>query len=167
MTASDATTVSWTLNGRSLTESFPANTMAADLLRDRHLLTGLKIGCDQAVCGACTILVDGAPAAACATFAFTLDGKDVRTIEGLAGDRGTGGPLHPVQAAFKANSAFQCGYCTPGMILLAVALLERNPSPTRDQIVDWMSANICRCTGYQMIVEAVDAAAKAMSEAGR
>jgi len=171
MSAHRTRTTAFTLNGVEVSETAPANAMAADILRDRHALTGLKIGCDQAVCGACTILVDGAPAASCATLAFTLDGKDVRTIEGLAAVGGKsagladGDALHPVQQAFKNNSAFQCGYCTPGMILLAVALLERNADPSRAEITEWMSANVCRCTGYQMIVEAVEAAASAMAEA--
>ncbi|MBL8662598.1 MAG: (2Fe-2S)-binding protein, partial [Candidatus Odyssella sp.] len=135
----------------------------ADLLRDQWGLTGTKIGCDQATCGACTVLVDGAPMAACATFAWQADGASVTTIEGLA----AGGALDPVQEAFKAKSAFQCGYCTPGMILSARALLARNPAPDRAAIRDWLSANVCRCTGYQMIVEAVEDAARRLREGAR
>jgi len=161
MSGDAARTIRFSLNGQPIARSVATNLMAADLLRGEENLTGLKIGCDQAVCGACTILVDGAPTTSCATFAFMLDGAEVRTIEGLAG----ADALHPVQQAFKNNSAFQCGYCTPGMILLAAALLERRPNPSEADITAWMSANVCRCTGYKMIVEAVEAAAQAMGDA--
>ena len=161
--ASEAIDIALNLNGRAVTARVAPETMLADFLRDERGLTGTKIGCDQATCGACTVLVDGAPAAACATFAWQADGTAVTTIEGLA----AGGALDPVQEAFKAKSAFQCGYCTPGMILLAKALLARNPAPDRATIRDWLSAKVCRCTGYQMIVEAVEDAARRMSEAAR
>jgi carbon-monoxide dehydrogenase small subunit len=134
--------------------------MLADLLRDDLALTGTKVACDQAVCGACTVLIDGVPTAACATFAWQAEGRRVLTIEGLARD----GRLDPVQQAFKAKSAFQCGYCTPGMIMLAKGLLDRNSTPDRATIKAWLQANICRCTGYQMIVEAVEDAARLMRE---
>ncbi len=152
--------IALTLNGRALRTSVAPETMLADLLRDQLGLTGTKIGCDQAMCGACTVLVDGAPIAACTTFAWQIDGAAVTTIEGLAAN----GALDPVQEAFKAKSAFQCGYCTPGMILSAKALLAQNPSPDRAAIRDWLSANVCRCTGYQMIVEAVEDAARRLRE---
>jgi len=158
---SERIAISLTLNGRALrTEVAPA-LMLADLVRDQCGLTGTKIGCDQATCGACTVLVNGAPMAACATFAWQADGAAVTTIEGVA----VNGALDPVQEAFKAKSAFQCGYCTPGMILLAKALLAANPAPDRATIRDWLSANVCRCTGYQMIIEAVEDAARRMREA--
>ncbi len=150
-----------TINGESRRFTVAPNRVLADLIRDDCTLTGTKIGCDQAVCGACTVLVDGVPTASCAIFAWQADGKSVTTIEGLA----RGGALDPVQEAFKANSAFQCGYCTPGMILLAKALLAENPEPDRATIRSWLSANICRCTGYQMIVEAVEDAARRLREA--
>ncbi len=146
------------LNGRKLRADVPPALMLADLVRDQCGLTGTKIGCDQATCGACTVLVNGSPMASCATFAWQADGAAVTTIEGLA----VNGALDPVQEAFKAKSAFQCGYCTPGMILLAKALLAANPAPDRATIRDWISANVCRCTGYQMIVEAVEDAARRM-----
>ncbi len=155
--------IALTLNGRVLRASVAPQMLLADLLRDQWGLTGTKIGCDQATCGACTVLVDGAPMAACATFAWQADGAAVTTIEGLA----AGSALDPVQEAFKARSAFQCGYCTPGMILSAKALLARNPAPDRAAIRDWLSANVCRCTGYQMIVEAVEDAARRLREGGR
>jgi carbon-monoxide dehydrogenase small subunit len=124
------------------------------------MLTGCKVGCDQAVCGACTILVDGEPQTACTTFAFELDGKTVTTIEGL-GSGLANGTLHPVQRAFLDHTAFQCGFCTPGMILSVTALLARHPDPDEATIRRWLNANICRCTGYAMIIDAVKAAARA------
>jgi carbon-monoxide dehydrogenase small subunit len=163
MIAPESLAVALTLNGRALRTNVAPQTMLADLLRDQCGLTGTKIGCDQATCGACTVLVDGAPVAACATFAWQADGTAVTTIEGLAAN----GTLDPVQEAFKAKSAFQCGYCTPGMIMSATALLAQNPSPDRAAIRDWLSANVCRCTGYQMIIEAVEDAAQRLREAAR
>jgi aerobic carbon-monoxide dehydrogenase small subunit len=151
-------TISMTLNGRPETAEVAANEMLIDVLRDRFGLTGTKPSCDQSVCGACTVLIDGRPAAACATFAFDADGTELLTIEGLARPDGT---LHPIQAAFADHSAFQCGFCTPGMILLTKALLDRNPRPDRATIKSWIGANICRCTGYKMIFEAVERAAGA------
>lgn len=154
--------VSFRLNGTDVSFHVRPEEMLIDVVRDRAGLTGTKLSCDLSTCGACTVLVDGKPAASCGTFAWQADGHDVRTIEGLAGSDGT---LDPVQAAFVENSAFQCGYCTPGMIMLARALLDRNPSPGRDEIRQWMGANICRCTGYEMIIEAVqDAASRAGDE---
>jgi carbon-monoxide dehydrogenase small subunit len=163
MSTPEPIAIALTLNGRALSASVSPQTMLADLLREQCGLTGTKIGCDQATCGACTVLVDGAPMAACATFAWQADGAAVTTIEGLAAN----GALDPLQEAFKAKSAFQCGYCTPGMILSAKALLAQNPSPDRAAIRDWLSANVCRCTGYQMIVEAVEDAARRIGAAKR
>jgi carbon-monoxide dehydrogenase small subunit len=130
--------------------------MLIDILRDRLALTGTKLSCDLATCGACSVLLDGKPVASCSTFAWQADGADICTIEGLAAPDGT---LDPVQQAFVDNSAFQCGYCTPGMIVLARALLDHDPNPDRASIRNWMGANICRCTGYEMIIEAVEKAA--------
>ncbi len=130
--------------------------MLVDVLRDRLGLKGAKIGCDRGVCGACTVLVNGDPTASCSTFAWRVDGARIVTIEGLAGEEGA---LDPVQQAFFEAGALQCGYCTPGMILLAKSLLARNPHPDRAEITDWMGANICRCTGYKMIIDAVEIAA--------
>src|SRR5580700_3705034 len=129
--------IALTVNGRQHHLSVPANRVVADVLREDLLLTGCKIGCDQAVCGACTVLVDGVPLTACTTFAFELDGKQVMTIEGLA----EGNELHPVQRAFLEHGAFQCGFCTPGMILSAVALLGRHPDPDEALIRAWLSGN--------------------------
>jgi len=146
--------IALTINGTPRRLTVAPNLVLADLLREALGLTGCKIGCDQAVCGACTVLVDGLPTTACTTFAFELDGKSLVTIEGL-GDGGT----HPVQRAFLDHTAFQCGFCTPGMILSVVALLARHPDPDEATIRQWLSANVCRCTGYQMIIDAVRAAA--------
>jgi aerobic carbon-monoxide dehydrogenase small subunit len=148
--------ITLTVNGRTHRLNVPPHRVLADLLRDELQLTGCKIGCDQGVCGACTVLVDGMPATACTTFAFELDGKPITTIEGVA----AGGELDSVQRAFLDHGAFQCGFCTPGMILSVKALLTRHPDPDEPLIRQWLNANICRCTGYQMIVEAVRAAAK-------
>jgi carbon-monoxide dehydrogenase small subunit len=149
-----------TINRRTQRLNVPPNRIFADLLREDLLLTGCKIGCDQAVCGACTVLVDGLPVTACTTFAFELDGTAVTTIEGLSEE----GMLHPIQRTFLEHSAFQCGFCTPGMILSVKALLEHYSDPDETTIRQWLDANICRCTGYQMIIEAVRAAAKAVAE---
>ena len=150
----DAIEIAVTINGRGHRLAVPPRRVLADVLREDLQLLGCKIGCDQAVCGACTVLVDDLPVTACTTFAFEIDGKAVTTIEGLA----EGGD--PVQRAFLEHSAFQCGFCTPGMILSVKALLARHPEPDEALIRRWLNANICRCTGYQMIVEAVRAAAR-------
>ena len=153
----DTVDIALTVNGTAQRAAVAPNLVAADWLRETLMLTGCKVGCDQAVCGACTILVDGEPVTACTTFAFELDGKTVTTIEGLAN-----GSLHPVQQAFLDNTAFQCGFCTPGMILSVTALLARHPDPDEATIRQWLNANVCRCTGYQMIIDAVRAAAQTM-----
>ena len=152
----DAIEVAVTINGRGHRLAVPPRRVLADVLREDLQLLGCKIGCDQAVCGACTVLVDDLPVTACTTFAFEIDGKAVTTIEGLA----EGGRYDPVQRAFLEHSAFQCGFCTPGMILSVKVLLARHPEPDEALIRRWLNANICRCTGYQMIVEAVRAAAR-------
>jgi carbon-monoxide dehydrogenase small subunit len=159
--------LSFTLNGAPMSVATTTAATLADLLRDRLGLRGTKLSCSRAVCGACTVVVDGRPTASCATFAFEVDGADVRTIEGAARD----GELDAVQAAFADNAAFQCGYCTAGMIMLTEALLAVDPDPDDATIKDWISSNICRCTGYTLILEAVRDAAerrrKAGGEAGR
>jgi aerobic carbon-monoxide dehydrogenase small subunit len=149
-------TVSVTLNGQPRQFAISPSDVLADVLREACGLTGCKVGCDQGVCGACTVLVNGKPVAACTTFMFTVDGQAITTIEGLALDDG----LHPVQHAFLACSAFQCGFCTPGMILSAVALLAEHPDPDDSTIRAWLGGNLCRCTGYNPIVAAVRAAAR-------
>ncbi len=146
--------ISFTLNGKAHQLSVAPNVMLADLLRERFALTGCKVGCDEGVCGACTVIVDGAPVSACNTFAFSADGRSVTTVEGLA----AAGTLHRVQQAFLDSSAFQCGFCTAGMILSIVTLLEREPKPDEATIRDWLAGNICRCTGYRAIRDAIDRA---------
>jgi len=134
----------------------------ADALRERLGLTGTHLGCEQGVCGACTVLVDGEPVRACLMFAVQAQGSEVTTIEGLAAPDGT---LHPVQQAFCDHHGLQCGYCTAGFVLTAVHLLGQEPAPTRTEIREALSGNICRCTGYVGIVDAVEAVARQAEEA--
>jgi len=130
-----------------------------DCLRDKLLLTGAHAGCEHGVCGACTVLIDGVAVRSCLVFAVQADGYAITTIEGLSPGPGE---LSPLQDAFCETHGMQCGYCTPAMILAAHALLERNPQPTRDEIVEAISGNLCRCTGYAQIVEAIALAAERM-----
>jgi aerobic carbon-monoxide dehydrogenase small subunit len=125
-------------------------------LRDVLGLTGTHVGCETSLCGACTVLLDGQAVKSCTVFAVQADGSEVTTIEGLSSD----GELHPVQEGFWERHGLQCGYCTPGMIMAAAQLLERNPAPSREEIRHGLDGNLCRCTGYQHIVEAVEYAAK-------
>lgn len=154
------------LNGRPARLDAPDNAVLADVLRDAHGLFGCRIGCDQAVCGACTVMVDGMPMAACSTFAFEVEGRSVLTIEGLGseGVGGEGGPPDPVQRAFIEERGFQCGYCTAGMILTTRALLDRNLDPDEAEIRSWLGAAVCRCTGYSAILSAVRTAARLRRE---
>ena len=138
------------LNGAARTVEIEDQVLLAEMLRGGGLV-GLKVSCDAEVCGACTVLLDGRPVSACTTLALEADGRSVETIEGLA----DGLELHPLQQAFIDNFAFQCGFCTPGMILSAKSLLEERPRPTVADVMHWMEGNICRCTGYRTIVEAV------------
>ena len=132
------------------------NRTLLEVLRDDLCLTGTKRGCDSGQCGACTVLLDGKPILSCITLACEVDGRQIQTIEGLAKD----GELHPVQKAFVEHGAIQCGFCTPGMILSAKALLESNPSPTIEEIKKGISGNLCRCTGYVKIIQAIQWASK-------
>ena len=132
-----------------------------DVLREDLYLTGTKRGCDSGECGACTILVDGQAVDSCLMFAPQLNGREIQTVEGLKNEKS----LHPLQEAFLSDGAVQCGFCTPGMLMSAKALLERNPRPTREDIVEALSGNLCRCTGYVQIVEAVESAAEAAANA--
>lgn len=136
------------------------NLTLLDLLRDRLLLTGTKYGCGEGECGACTVLVDGVPVNSCMILAVKVDGCNILTVEGLSRD----GQLHPLQRAFIDVGALQCGYCTPGMIMSAYALLQKNPNPTHEEIKEAMSGNLCRCTGYQNIFSAIEHAAKAINK---
>jgi len=130
-----------------------------DVLRERLNLTGTRRGCDMGTCGCCTVLLDGRPVLSCLTLAAEADARHVTTIEGVAAAR-TGGALHPVQEAFVQTGGSQCGFCTPGFIMTAVSLLERNPDPTEAEVRDAISGNMCRCTGYIAIVEAILQAAR-------
>ncbi|MBI2860725.1 MAG: (2Fe-2S)-binding protein [Chloroflexi bacterium] len=131
-------------------------------LRDELGLTGTKYGCGVCECGACTVLVDGKPVLACSILAISVRDKDILTIEGLAGN----GNLHPIQQAFIDYGAIQCGFCTPGMILSSKALLDENPRPSRQEVKEWLAGNLCRCTGYVKIIEAVMAASETMVKGG-
>lgn len=144
-------TVTLTVNRAPHRCTVESNAVLADVLRDSLGLQGCKVACDQGVCGACTVLVDGRPVAACVTFAFAVDGQSITTVEGLAQN----GVLHAVQKSFLESSAFQCGFCTSGMILSIVGMLRAHPEPDDETIRDWLGSNICRCTGYGQIVEAV------------
>jgi len=150
-------TVRVTVNGRAYNREVEPRLLLVHLLRDELGLTGTHVGCDTSNCGACTVLLDGETVKACTVFAFQSDGHTVTTIEGLAHD----GQLHPLQRAFHEQHGLQCGYCTPGMILAATSIIERYPQPTDEQIRQGLEGNLCRCTGYQNIIEAVQAAASA------
>lgn len=154
------TKITLTVNGKERTVVTDPERPLLDVLREGLQVTGLKYGCGEGRCGACTVLMDGKRILSCVTPAGAADKKKITTIEGLAdGDR-----LHPVQQAFLDEGAIQCGYCTPGMILSAVALLEENPRPTDEQITEWMNVNICRCNGYTKILNAVRRAAAQIAE---
>ena len=147
--------IALTVNGVRHEAEVEPRTLLVDFLRDDLGLTGTKIGCDTSLCGACTIHLDGRAVKSCTVLAVQADGSEITTIEGLA----QGGELHPLQEAFWEHHGLQCGYCTPGMIMAAADLLERNPNPTEEEVRHGLEGNLCRCTGYQHIVEAVHAAA--------
>lgn len=145
------------INGRSYEVIVGTNVTLYDLLRDLHL-TGTKRSCGVGECGSCTVLVDGNPTLACSTLAIAVRDKEILTIEGLS----RGAQLHPLQQAFVAEGAIQCGFCTPGMIMMAKALLDENPNPTREEVKEGLGGNLCRCTGYVKIIDAVMVAAERM-----
>jgi carbon-monoxide dehydrogenase small subunit len=152
--------ISFKVNGRPVSLEVAAGETALHAIRERLHLTGAKEGCGIGECGACTILVDGKAVNACLMLAAQLDGTSVCTVEGLAHN----GSLHPLQQAFLDHHAVQCGFCTPGLLMSVVALLEEHPSPDRRTIADGLSGNLCRCTGYQQIFQAVEAAAEHKKE---
>lgn len=148
--------VSLEVNGVAYEELVPPRLLLADLLRERLDLTGTHLGCEQGVCGACTVLLDGEAVRSCLLFAVQADGHRVTTIEGIAdGDR-----LSPIQQAFNEHHAMQCGFCTAGFVVSATALLAERPSPSEDEVLDVLGGNLCRCTGYQNIIAAVHSAAR-------
>ena len=155
-------TIEVTVNGQKHTSSVEPRLLLVHYLREALGLTGTHIGCESSVCGACTVLLEGRSVKACTMLAVQADGKKVETIESLA----TNGRLHAVQEAFWNEHGLQCGFCTPGMILSVVQLLSDNPDPNRDEIRHGLEGNLCRCTGYQHIVNAVESAAKAMAGKG-
>ncbi len=152
-----------TVNGTAHTKDVEPRTLLVDFVRTQLALTGTHIGCDTTSCGACTMLLDGAPVKSCTVFAVQADGREVRTVEGLKGADG----LHPVQKAFKEHHGLQCGFCTPGMMLVGCALLEKNPEPSEDEVRWAISGNICRCTGYTNIVKSIQAAGEEISEGAK
>ncbi len=147
--------VTMTVNGQHVRQSVEPSTLLVDFIRRNLGLTGTHVGCDTAQCGACVVHLDGVAAKACNLLAVQADGADVVTIEGLS----DGEELHPVQAAFREAHALQCGFCTPGMVMVAADLLRQNPNPSEAEIRSWLKGNICRCTGYHNIVKAVQIAA--------
>jgi carbon-monoxide dehydrogenase small subunit len=164
MSAAEQMTVAMTLNGRPADVTVDASAVLIDVLRDQIGLRGVKRSCDMEVCGTCTVLVDGLPFSSCTTLAVDMNGRSVLTIEGL----GTADALSPVQQAFVDYGALQCGFCTPGMVLAVTALLALNPNPTEAETREFLKGNLCRCTGYVKILDAVRSlAGHARSEATR
>jgi len=153
--------ITLTINGESVSGKVEARTLLVHFIREDLSLTGTHIGCDTTSCGACTVLIDGRPVKSCTVFAVQADGANIETIEGLA----AGGKLHPLQEGFWEKHGLQCGYCTPGMIMSAKGFLAKNPNPTEDEIRHGISGNLCRCTGYNKIVEAIQYAAEKLQTA--
>ena len=150
------------INGRDYPVRVEPRKTLVDVIRDECGQTGTHIGCEHGICGACTVILDGEAVRSCLMFAIQAQGKPIRTVEGLA----EGDKLHPLQSAFIAHHALQCGFCTPGFLMLAVNALETNPEISDDEILDVLSSNLCRCTGYQNIVKAVRSTAAALRRAG-
>jgi carbon-monoxide dehydrogenase small subunit len=154
--------ITLTVNGREMSGHAEARLTLVDFLRDVLGQTGTHIGCEHGVCGACSVVMDGRPVRSCLMFAVMADGHEITTVEGLEGPNGE---LSPLQDAFWENHAMQCGYCTPGMLIATHTLLQENPDPDEAEIREAIGGNLCRCTGYQQIVEAVQMAAKKVQEA--
>jgi aerobic-type carbon monoxide dehydrogenase small subunit (CoxS/CutS family) len=147
------------VNGTAYRSSVESRMLLSDFLRHELLLAGTHVGCEHGVCGACTVLLDGAPVRSCLMLAVQANGHELRTVEGLAT---RAGELHPIQQAMHEHHGLQCGYCTPGILMTMTAYLNENPSPSEDEVREALSGNLCRCTGYQNIVDAMMAAAQAM-----
>jgi carbon-monoxide dehydrogenase small subunit len=154
--------ISLSVNGAAYTRAVEPRLLLSDFLRHDIGLTGTHVGCEHGVCGACTVLMDGEPVRSCLVFAVQADGHELTTVEGLAP---AAGPLHPLQEAFRDAHGLQCGFCTPGFLMTLVPFLRENPAPTEQEIREAISGNLCRCTGYQNIVEAVRLASARMSSA--
>ncbi len=152
----DRLDITLTINGQAHSATVEARRTLADVIREDCGRTGTHLGCEHGVCGACTVIVDGAPVRACLMFAVQADGAEIRTVEGLA----DGETLHPLQRAFITHHALQCGFCTPGFLMLATAILENDPDIGDDALVEALASNLCRCTGYANILKAVKAAAE-------
>ena len=155
---SDKHDITLTINGREYAVSVDARRTLADVIREDCGQTGTHLGCEHGICGACTVIVDGAPVRSCLMFGVQADGREIRTVEGLA----DGDKLHPLQQAFMEYHALQCGFCTPGFLMLAVGVLEREPDISDEDLLDVLASNLCRCTGYANIVKAVRSAAAEM-----
>ena len=151
-----STNVSMTVNGKQVSGEIEPRTLLVHFIREHLGLTGTHVGCDTSQCGACVVHINGTSVKSCTVLALQAEGADVLTIEGLA----TGEVLHPMQEAFREHHALQCGFCTPGMVLSAVDLLENNSDPTETEIREWLEGNLCRCTGYHNIVKAIKACAE-------
>ncbi len=155
--------VSMTLNGNAVSAEVEDRTLLVSLLRDQLGLTGTHVGCDTSQCGACLVHVNGRAVKSCTLLAAQADGAEVKTIESVASN----GELHPMQEAFREHHGLQCGFCTPGMIMSALDLVNVNPDPSESEVRSWLEGNLCRCTGYQNIVKSVQAGARAMREGGK
>lgn len=154
-------TIKLTVNGTQHTRAIEPRMLLSDFLREELELKGTHVGCEHGVCGTCTVLMDGQSARACLTFAVQADGCEIRTVESLARN----GVLHPLQEGFWEKHGLQCGFCTPGMLMMATELVENNPDPTVEQIREAVSSNLCRCTGYYNIIESIEAGVAKMKEA--
>ena len=152
------TNVNLTLNGKAVSADVPDNTLLVSFIRETMTLTGTHVGCDTSQCGACVVHVNGESVKSCTMLAVAADGADVTTIEGI----GSAESLHPMQQAFHENHGLQCGFCTPGMVMSAIELVEKNPNPSEQDVREGLEGNICRCTGYHNIVKSVQAGAKKM-----
>jgi carbon-monoxide dehydrogenase small subunit len=161
MSQSDLKNITLTVNGKEYKVSVEPRMLLSDVLRDELGLTGTHVGCEHGICGACTVNLNGRPTRSCLVFGVQADQAEIVTVEGLADPDGK---LHPLQEAFWEKHGLQCGFCTPGVLMSACHFLEENPNPTREQIREGISGNLCRCTGYQNIVDAVEMAAEVMSK---
>ena len=162
MSSASRRRIEFVVNDQPVSAFIDDSDLLIDLLRDDFGLTSVKRSCDMEICGACTVLIDNLPLSSCTTLAYEANGKAVTTVEGMA----PGGALHPLQQAFVAHGALQCGFCTPGFLLTLKSFLDRHPVPTREELVEELGGNICRCTGYFKIIEAAEAVIAAHAEGG-